>query len=117
MQWKMTDQPCLCVKNSDNCRNSYSIPADGEENSAALPRNVTESLVSRSRDPEEIVLQWMINLNLEKTCLEDPTLETTKKMRCFAAEAKISKRSDVVKHLRDIAPAGTTGEFAWSSVF
>ena len=54
----------------------------------------------------------MQNLNLDKTCLEQPTPETTRMMRCFSAEAKISKRSDVVKHLRDIAPAGTTGEFA-----
>ncbi|XP_044169489.1 uncharacterized protein LOC114951217 [Acropora millepora] len=82
---------------------------DGEENSAALPRDVVQLLESRSCAPEEIVLQWMQNLNLDKTCLEQPTAETTRMMRCFSAEAKISKRSDVVKHLRDIAPAGTTG--------
>ena len=85
-------------------------------NSAALPRDVVESLVSRSRDPEEIVLKLMQNLNLQKTCLERLTPETAKKMRCFAAEAKISDRVDVVKHLRDISPAGTTGEFTWLSV-
>ncbi|XP_074628662.1 uncharacterized protein LOC141886412 [Acropora palmata] len=82
---------------------------DGEENSAALPRDVVQLLESRSCDSEEIVLQWMQNLNLDKTCLEQPIAETTRMMRCFSAEAKISKRSDVVKHLRDTAPAGTTG--------
>lgn len=112
----MTHQPCFCVKITDNCNYSYSVPAEGEETSATLPRNVIESLESRSCDPEEIVLQWMQNLNLDKTCLEQPTLETTRMMRRFAAEAKISERSDVVKHMRDIAPAGTTGEFAWSSI-
>ena len=40
-------------------------------------------------------------------------------IRCLAATAKDSNRIDVVKHLRDITPAGTTGEFAssiWLSV-
>ena len=96
--------------------NSYSIPPDGEDNSAALPRDVVQLLESRSCDSEEIVLQWMQNLNLDKVCLEQPTPETTRMMRCFSAEAKFSKRSDVVKHLRDIAPAGTTGEFARSLI-
>ncbi|XP_015757295.1 PREDICTED: uncharacterized protein LOC107336745 [Acropora digitifera] len=30
-------------------------------------------------------------------------------IRCFAETAKDSKRIDVVKHLREITPAGTTG--------
>ena len=113
----MTHWPCLCVKTTDKCNNSYSFPPEGEENSAALPRDVVQLLELRLCDSEEIVLQWMQNLNLDKTCLEQPTPETTRMMRCFSAEAKmISKSSDVVKHLRDIAPAGTTGEFAWSLI-
>ena len=106
----------MCVKTTDNSNNSYSIPPDGEENSAALPRDVVQLLDLRSCDPEEIVLQWMQNLNLDKTCLEQPTRETTRMMRFFSAEAKISNRSDVVRHLRDIAPAGTTGELARSLI-
>ena len=58
----------------------------------------------------------MQNLNFDKRGLEQPTPETKRMMRYFSAEAKISKRSDVVKHLRDIAPAGTTGEFARSLI-
>ena len=85
-------------------------------NSVALPRDVVESLVSRTCDPEEILHKLMQNLSLDKTCLKEPTPETTKMIRCFAAKAKISNRIDVVRHLRDIAPAGTSGEFLWSSI-
>ena len=85
-------------------------------NSAALPRDVVESLLSRTCDPEEIVHQLMQNLNLDETCLKEPTPETTRMIRCFAAKAKISNRFDVVMHLRDIVPAGTSGEFTWSSI-
>ena len=85
-------------------------------NLAVLPRDVVESLVSRTRDPEEIVHQLMKNLNLDKTCLKELTPETMSMIRCFAAKEKISNWFDVVKHLRDIAPAGTSGEFTWTSI-
>ena len=97
-------------------QSTSSIPPEGEVNSAALPSDVVESLVLRTCDPGEIVHQLMQKLNLDKTCLKEPTPETTKMIRCFAAKAKISNRIDVVRHLRDIAPAGTPGEFLWSSI-
>ncbi|XP_067018974.1 uncharacterized protein [Acropora muricata] len=78
-------------------------------NSAALPGDVVDSLVSRTCDAGEILHQLMQKLNLDQTCLKEPTLEATRIIRCFAAKAKISNRIDVVKHLRDIAPAGTSG--------
>ena len=96
-----------------------SIPLESENKSVTLPGNVVESLVSPSCDPKEIVLQLKENLHLDQTDLEKPTPETTRMIRCFAATAKDSKRLDVVKHLREITPAGTTGEFAcsiWLSV-
>ena len=85
-------------------------------NSAALPSDVVESLVSRTYDSGEILHQLMQKLNLDKTCLREPTPETTRMIRCFAAKAKTSNRIDVVKHLRAIVPAGTSGEFTWSSI-
>ena len=96
-----------------------SIPLESEDKSLTLPGNVVESLVSPSCDPKGIVLQLKENLHLHQTDLEQPTPETTRMIRCFAAAAKDSKRIDVVKHLREITPAGTTGEFAcsiWLSV-
>ena len=85
-------------------------------NSAALPGDVVNSLVSRTYDAGEILYQLMQKLNLDQTCLKEPTPEATRIIRCFASKAKISNRIDVVKHLRDIAPAGTSGEFTWSSI-
>ena len=55
-----------------------------------------------SCDPKEIVLQLKENLDLDQTDLQNPTPETKAMIRCFAAKAKDSKRSDVVKHLREI---------------
>ena len=91
-----------------------SIPLECENKSLTLPGNVVKSLVSPSCDPKEVVLQLTENLHLDQTDLEQPTPETTRMIRSFAATAKDSNRIDVVKHLREITPAGTTGEFACS---
>ena len=96
-----------------------SIPLESEDKSLTLPGNVVESLVSPSCDPKEIVLQLKENLHLDQTDLEQPTPETTRMIRCFAATAKDLERIDVFKRLREITPAGTTGKFAcsiWLSV-
>ena len=96
-----------------------SIPLESEDKSVTLPGHVVESLLSPSCDAKEIVLQLKENLHLDQTDLEKPTAATTGMIRCFAAAAKESNRVDVVKHLREITPAGTTGEFAcsiWLSV-
>lgn len=51
-------------------------------------------------------------MQLDQASLEKPDLETRKRIRCFARKAKDSKRRDVVQYLREITPAGTTGESA-----
>ena len=91
-----------------------SIPLESEHKSVTLPGNDVESLVSPSSDPKEIVLQLKEKLHLNQTDLEKPTPETKRMIRCFATAAKDLNRIDVVKHLREITPAGTTGEFAYS---
>ena len=98
---------------------THSISLESEDKSLALPCNVVESLVSPSYGPKEIVLKLKENLHLDQADLENPSAETTRMIRCLAATAKDSNRIDVVKHLREIMPAGTTGGFAcsiWSSV-
>ena len=90
------------------------ISLESKEKSLALPGKVVESLVSPLCDAKEIVLQLKKNLHLDQTDLEKPTPETTRMIRCLVAKAKDSNRIDVVKLLREIAPAGTTGEFAFS---
>ena len=93
-----------------------SIPLESEDKSVTLPGNVVESLVSPSCDPKEIVLLLKENFHLDQTDLEKPNPETKRMIRCFAATAKDSKRIDVVKHLREITPAGTTGELTLLTV-
>lgn len=84
---------------------------EGEENSAAHLHHVVNLLLSCSCDPEEILYQLMQNLDLDKTCSEQPTPETFIMIWCLAGKAKMSNTIGV-KYLRDIAPAGTAGELA-----
>ena len=78
---------------------------------AQIPSDLVESLMSDSCHPEEIVVQMKESLHLDLMCLEQPNPETKRTIRCLAKRAKDSNRIDVVKHLREITPAGTTGEF------
>ena len=91
-----------------------SIPLESKEKSLALPGKVVESLLLPSCDPKEIVLQLKENLPFDQRDLKQPTPETTRMIRCLVAKAKDTNRIDVVNHLREITPAGTTGELACS---
>ena len=71
---------------------------------------VRKSLLSPSCDSKEIVNQFKESLKLREISLEWPDDETKKWIRCLAREANLSDRLDVVKSLRKISPAGTTGE-------
>ena len=71
---------------------------------------VREALLSQSCDSKEIVNQFKESLKLCQASLERPDDETKKWIRCFAREANVLGRLDVVKSLREILPAGTTGE-------
>ena len=51
-------------------------------------------------------------MQLDQASLEKPDLETKTLIRCFARKAKDSNRLDVIQHLREIVPAGTTGKSA-----
>ena len=57
----------------------------------------------------EVVAGMKESLQLEGS-LEQPDPETKKWIRRLVKEAKCSERLDVVKHLREITPPGTTGE-------
>ena len=76
----------------------------------ALPEDVLKSLMSRSCDSKEVVFQFKEALQLDESALKKPDIQTKRKIRCLARQAKCSDRSDVIKQLRDITPAGTTGE-------
>ena len=75
----------------------------------ALPSSVEVALLSHSCDAQEVVNRLQEDLQSEKSCLEHPEPKTKRMIRCLARKAKCSSRLDVVKRLREVTPAGTTG--------
>lgn len=61
-------------------------------------------------DANDVVPRLQESLSIERTSLEQPNPETKRQIRCICMEAKNADRLDIVKKLREIAPAGTTGE-------
>ena len=57
------------------------------------------------------MIQFREALQLEPASLVSPEPETKSMIRGLALRAKSEKRDDLVRHLREITPAGTTGEF------
>lgn len=80
-----------------------------EEQALALPCKLQDALLSQSCDAQDVVVRLQEHLHLEQTSLENPEPETKRVIRCLARNAKCSSRLDVVKHLREVTPAGTTG--------
>ena len=80
--------------------------------SLLLPHKVSESLQLTSDAPKEVVDKLLHNLQLDDTSLKDPKPETEKWIRCLTRDAKNRGRTDVVKFLREIMPAGTAGKQA-----
>ena len=68
-----------------------------------------DALLSQSCDAQEVVRRILEDLQLKQSCLNHPEPKTKKIIRCLARRAKCSSRLDVVKHLREVTPAGTTG--------
>ena len=60
-------------------------------------------------DTENVAALLAESLELDEATLADPGPEKTQLIRCLSMEAKNANRLDVVKHLREITPAGTTG--------
>lgn len=54
---------------------------------------------------------------MDDACLEQPGPGSESLIRCLVRKAKRFDRLDVVKHLREITPAGTTGESVELSFF
>ena len=57
------------------------------------------------------MIQFREALQLEPASLVSPEPETKSMIRGLALRAKSEKRDDLVRHLREITPAGTSGEF------
>ena len=78
------------------------------ESTPALPCDVVQTLQSPC-SPQEVVVQFQEQLQLNQSSMAEPDPETKKLIRCLATEAKRSNRRDVVQYLRDSFPAGTSG--------
>ena len=88
--------------------------------SFCFAENVEKSLVYSSdevlklllsHEPKEVDLQkFLQSLQLDQASLEQAEAKTKTLVRYVATKAKQLNRLDVVKHLREITPAGMTGE-------
>ena len=79
-----------------------------EAKALVLSTGVVESLRSTC-EASNVVTRLQESLELNQAALKDPGPETTRLIRSLAVIAKNENRLDVVKHLREITPAGTTG--------
>ena len=81
----------------------------------ALPESIKTSIQSiplnSGSDVKDIVIQFQEALQLEPASLAIPEPKTKSMIRELASRAKSEKRDDLVRYLREITPAGTTGEF------
>ncbi|XP_068751947.1 uncharacterized protein [Montipora capricornis] len=82
---------------------------ESEERAIVLPCELVESLSCQSSDCKQVVSQFKENLLCSEASLDNPDVETKALIRRFTREAKCFDRLDVVQHLREITPAGTTG--------
>lgn len=73
-----------------------------------LSTGLVKSLQSTS-DASNVVAQLRETLELTQEAMENPDPESTRLIRSFAMIAKGENRLDVVEHLRQMTPAGTTG--------
>ena len=89
-----------------------------KERALAVRSNVFDHLTSKVYDAKQIVHRLQETLEWNQASLEQPNHEAKKWIRSLTREARRSERLDVVEYLREITPAGTTGECLFcSSVF
>ena len=76
----------------------------------AVRSSVLQHLSSESGDAKLVVSSLLETIQLDQASLEEPDSKAKKRIRCLAREASNCGRHDVLHYLREIAPAGTTGE-------
>ena len=79
--------------------------------SESIKTSIQSIPLNSESDVKDIVIQFREALQLEPASLVIPEPETKSMIRGLALRAKSEKRDDLVRHLREITPAGTTGEF------
>jgi len=101
-----------------NVSNNFSnnLILANKERALAVRSNVFDQLTSKVCDAKQIVHELQETLEWNQASLEQPNHEAKKWIRSLTREARRSKRLDVVEHLREITPAGTTGEWVFCSL-
>ena len=84
------------------------ILGEGEQ-ALVLSDGLVQALQLRTSDADHVVALLLESLSLDVASLKHPDPETKRQIRCICLKAKSTGRLDVVKRLREIAPAGTTG--------
>ena len=79
-----------------------------------LCSGVLEALTSQTCDASEVVAQFQQSLSLRNLLLEQPDPDTQKRIRYLCLRAKAANKPEVVEKLREITPAGTTGELKYT---
>ena len=83
------------------------------EQALVLPSGVLEALQLQTCDANDVVVRLQESLFLEQESLQQPDPKTKRQIRCLCMKAKTANRLDVVKKIREIAPAGTTGKLCF----
>ncbi|XP_078360035.1 uncharacterized protein LOC144644434 isoform X1 [Oculina patagonica] len=78
-----------------------------EEPDLSLPAKVLESL--QTNDAADVVDEFQSSLKIDEASLRQPDAGTKGWVRCLFKTAVREKKLDLVEHLRQITPAGTTG--------
>lgn len=112
-------------QNAENLVDSYNVTQSSyfhklvslgnKDGTLSVPVEILNSLLSRSIDCKDVVQQLKDKLNLDQAALQDPDPNKMKSIRYLARKANIAGRYDVIKELRSLVPAGTTGRFAFKT--
>lgn len=81
-----------------------------QEIALAVRSSVLQDLSSESGDAKLVVSRLLETIQLDQASLEEPDSKAKRQIRCLARKASDCGRLDVFNYLREIAPAGTTGE-------
>lgn len=75
----------------------------------ALSDELLRALQLRTCDADDVVALLQHSLSSDLLSSEQPDPETKRLIRCLCSKPQSAERHNVVKRLREIAPAGTTG--------
>lgn len=101
---------CLSASISLFCFVLHFVASEKEAKELVLSSGAIDFLHSTS-NASSVVVPILNKLQLSQEALTNPLPETTRIVRSLVRIAKRENRYDVVKHLKEMTPAGTAGSF------